>query len=324
MKMSYKIALVASLALLIVVVFLTVNSDDNPEADTQTADTTTNDDKPDRPTLMDRPTGSEQNRTLKNTSSGNGPATKPGKSLVDDVRNRLKAADQPDNTEDTTPDTTSVAATDESEAGSSPNAIPLTRTDPSGPSETITTPPDSEPEPAAGVNPSALDAILGNTSTPPANDDKPVVIPPTVVSDTPSDTPAATSAFKGGKYTVQSGDTFSSIADTHYGDESKWFDIAQANPTVDPTRLRVGQELKLPAIEALPEKTEPVPAGPEGVKSYTIRPGDSLSTVAEKFYDDPTLWRTIYNFNRDKIGDNPNAIQAGMVLKVPPRVRGAS
>ena len=73
----------------------------------------------------------------------------------------------------------------------------------------------------------------------------------------------------------------------------------------------------------MPDFAQCSPPGPGGIQTYTIRTGDSLSTVAETYYGDPTLWRTIYNFNRDKIGENPNAIQAGMALKVPPRVQGA-
>jgi len=126
------------------------------------------------------------------------------------------------------------------------------------------------------------------------------------------------------EYTVQPRETFSSIAIALFDDEQRWLDIAQANPLVDPTRLKVGQVLRIPDALGPHPSNEPVPQAPDGVKTYKIRPGDSLSTVAEKFYDDPTLWRTIYNFNRDKIGPNPNAIQAGMNLKVPPRVKGAS
>ena len=145
----------------------------------------------------------------------------------------------------------------------------------------------------------------------------------TSANNTPAPAPTPSVRPIAEQYTVQPGDTFSSIAISHYGTEKHWIDIAQANPLVDPTRLKVGQVLRMPDMSTLPPQTEAVPDAPDGVRTYKIRPGDSLSTVAEKFYNDPTLWRTIYNFNRDKIGPNPNAIQAGMTVKVPPRVKGA-
>ena len=47
--------------------------------------------------------------------------------------------------------------------------------------------------------------------------------------------------------------------------------------------------------------------------------GDTLGTIAQKFYNDPTLWRKIYEANRAAIGDNPDAIKVGMQLRIPPK-----
>ena len=42
------------------------------------------------------------------------------------------------------------------------------------------------------------------------------------------------------------GDTFYSLARTHYGDGKAWQKIASANPGVDPHKLRVGQTIVIP------------------------------------------------------------------------------
>ena len=47
-------------------------------------------------------------------------------------------------------------------------------------------------------------------------------------------------------YTIRKGDTFWAIATREYGNGQKWKDIAQANPSVDPTKLAVGQQITLP------------------------------------------------------------------------------
>lgn len=47
-------------------------------------------------------------------------------------------------------------------------------------------------------------------------------------------------------YTIAKGDTLWSIATREYGSGQKWKDIAQANPSVDPKKLAVGQQITLP------------------------------------------------------------------------------
>ncbi len=50
-------------------------------------------------------------------------------------------------------------------------------------------------------------------------------------------------------YTIQKGDTLWSIAESHYGDGSRWKDILEANPEIeDPKNLREGQEIVLPDL----------------------------------------------------------------------------
>ena len=46
---------------------------------------------------------------------------------------------------------------------------------------------------------------------------------------------------------VVSGETFSDIAQRYYGDPDQWIRVANANPLIDPTRLREGDRLIIPA-----------------------------------------------------------------------------
>ncbi len=155
-------------------------------------------------------------------------------------------------------------------------------------------------------------------------------------------------------YTVRSGDTFEGIAKRQLGRSSRWVDLAQANPLVDPMKLRVGQTLRLPlpapdeatesdtatAIAALDEtETDETPTAagiadaasalttpaapqlpelPEPV-THTVRTGDSLSTIAARYYGDSTRWRAIFDANRDVL-DDPHAVRAGVTLTIPPAV----
>jgi LysM repeat protein len=54
----------------------------------------------------------------------------------------------------------------------------------------------------------------------------------------------------------------------------------------------------------------------EQSRSYTVRPGDTLSSIAKRFYGSPAAWSWLYQVNRSVI-QNPNVIYPGEVLSVP-------
>jgi len=138
-------------------------------------------------------------------------------------------------------------------------------------------------------------------------------------------TPAAAAP---GTYTIKSGDTLSGIATRLYNNEARWVEIAQANPLVDPTRLKVGQVLRLPGASAPASnggaanggaRTAAPAAAAGAAGTYTVKSGDTLSSIALRTLGDRGKWRAIYNLNRQTIGPNENNIEEGMVLKLPPK-----
>jgi len=52
---------------------------------------------------------------------------------------------------------------------------------------------------------------------------------------------------------------------------------------------------------------------------HTLESDETLSHVALKYYGHATkpYWTLIYEANKDKIGDNPNRVRSGLVLKIP-------
>jgi nucleoid-associated protein YgaU len=65
-----------------------------------------------------------------------------------------------------------------------------------------------------------------------------------------------------------------------------------------------------------PPPEEPAPAEPW--QTYTIQPGDTLSVVARQMYGQASLWRIIFEANRDVLTD-PGRVFPGQVLKIPPK-----
>ena len=52
-------------------------------------------------------------------------------------------------------------------------------------------------------------------------------------------------------------------------------------------------------------------------RTYTVRPGDSLSKIAKALLGDAKKWRVLYEVNKDVVGSNPDLIKPGQVLKIP-------
>lgn len=135
-------------------------------------------------------------------------------------------------------------------------------------------------------------------------------------------------------YTIESGDSLSSVALETYGSATKWVEIAQANPLVDPNRLKVGQEIKLPDLDGVGPDVAVTADGdaeaapdddlPRRGATYVIKAGDSLSTIAKQFYGSASKWELIYQANRRTIGGDPGKLKLGAELLIPPPDTGAN
>jgi len=58
---------------------------------------------------------------------------------------------------------------------------------------------------------------------------------------------------------------------------------------------------------------------PPSSQTYTVQAGDTLSSIAQKFYGDGNKqsWRKIYDANKAVIGPDPNQLKVGMILTIP-------
>jgi nucleoid-associated protein YgaU len=52
-------------------------------------------------------------------------------------------------------------------------------------------------------------------------------------------------------------------------------------------------------------------------REYVVQPGDTLRSIAELQYGDAGQWPRIYQANQDVIGPDPDALRAGMQLRLP-------
>jgi len=110
-------------------------------------------------------------------------------------------------------------------------------------------------------------------------------------------------------YTVKPGDTLYSIA-KRYGIEVK--KLASANGITDPDALKVGTVLIIPGVTPIPTLRPVTP--PPGATTYTVKPGDTLSSIARKYGTSPGELQKINQLA------NPNQIRVGTVIVVPGKV----
>lgn len=113
------------------------------------------------------------------------------------------------------------------------------------------------------------------------------------------------------RHRVKKGETLSAIAKRY---KSSVKAIARANGIRNPRKIRAGQVLKIPGgYVALARNSSPtsVTQSDSGVKTHTVKKGQTLSTIA-KMHNRSV--KSITSLNDIK---NPRKIKAGQVLKIP-------
>lgn len=158
----------------------------------------------------------------------------------------------------------------------------------------------TEPEqPPADTNATAPPSM--EATNPPAVDTN----PPPAAMTLPAAAPGAQ------EYVVAKGDTFSSIA-KKTGVTVKA--IEEANPEVQPTKLKIGQKLQIPAPASAPAAAAPsaatMDAGTGGEQTYSVKSGDTLTKIASQFGVTIKALRSENNLTTDKI-------KVGQKLKIP-------
>lgn len=141
----------------------------------------------------------------------------------------------------------------------------------------------------------------------------------TVVLPPPPAPGAAADA--GREYVVKSGDTLEAIARAQMGDGQKWKSIVAANPGINPTNLKIGQKIRIPAGDVpAPKSAAEAPAAASGGASgntYTVQRGDTLVALSRKFYGTDGEWKRILEANKTLLGGDPAKLKPGMKLAIP-------
>jgi nucleoid-associated protein YgaU len=210
------------------------------------------------------------------------------------------------------------------------------------PTVTPTAAPQTRPSSVANVDSDNLhdwNQLLenGSSSGPVATTDTPATQPTemlaaaefpmheTAATTQPTSSAAATSSEAAPHtHVVKSGESLCSIAASVYGDASQYSRIEDANPKVNPNKLRIGTVLVIPDAQdgdkPTREDSTPAPtarAQVDSSKSYRVQSSDTLVAISRKLYGSSSEWEKIYDANRDTIGSNPGRLKVDTVLRLP-------
>jgi len=149
-------------------------------------------------------------------------------------------------------------------------------------------------------------------------------IDPTPHIGTADRQPSAPATPRDRVHHVREGETLFVIAEKYYGNGEYYMSIYEANRNkmTSPNHLRAGVRLVIPnragtirqGTPAPGSESEPAPA--QRYTTYTVKRGDSLSVLAQKFFGTTKALPKLIELNRDKIAD-PDWVPVGTVLKVP-------
>lgn len=83
---------------------------------------------------------------------------------------------------------------------------------------------------------------------------------------------------------------------------------------ISPKRIVLPAKPKEPAKV---QETKRPTTKPKTSKKYTVKSGDCLWTIAQRYYGKGSDWKKIYNANKGVIGSNPNLIYPGQTYTIP-------
>lgn len=152
--------------------------------------------------------------------------------------------------------------------------------------------------PATSGSNTQPDGSSGNNGTTPGGNTRPADNNADVSNG--KDTTLSKDMVYARSYTVKDGDTLRSLAKKFYGKSSKWKKIYNANKDKlsSSKQLKKGMKLQIPAI------------------NYTVKKGDTIKSIAKKYFGANSKWKQVYQVNQDVISPSLK-LKTGQKLVLP-------
>jgi nucleoid-associated protein YgaU len=138
--------------------------------------------------------------------------------------------------------------------------------------------------------------------------------------------PAAQKAPQFRTAKIQDKDTLATIAKRELGSATRYQEILDANPGLNPAKLEKGKDIQIPLAAAPAPKsptdkspvdgTSPADKGSTAEKTYVVKSGDTLAEIAKSQLGASRRWPEIAKANEDTLHGS-TALKVGMKLKIP-------
>jgi nucleoid-associated protein YgaU len=215
-------------------------------------------------------------------------------------------------------------------------------------------PPEKAVEPTVEAAPRSLPTLASTLQGPRSNARDQAAAEGAPTPGTPAPAPVSALVHRRGLepspvdgvwlYTWQSSDTWTSVATHFYGAGHHAEALRVANDEAAPA---AGRRIFVPEFpgatlagtgaarprdaraglrEAPPTPSRPAPSaggsadasGTDGATfiEHRVEPGETLSSISERYYGTPVRWQRIYDANRDRLS-SPNVLRAGQTLRIP-------
>lgn len=139
----------------------------------------------------------------------------------------------------------------------------------------------------------------------------------------PSHQTAPRSTAPSGHYIVQVHDDLWDLAQRLYGDPTQWRRLATANHIGVDATIEPGQMLVVPGVDqAEVTRRTGQPAPDTSERLVVVRPGDTLTRLAQQYLGQASHWRALQQANATLVTD-PDRLEVGWTLHLPPRVPSA-
>ncbi len=129
----------------------------------------------------------------------------------------------------------------------------------------------------------------------------------------PASVPSARSV-----HVVKPGETLGDIAMAHLGTWRRWTEISALNDNIEPSKLRAGMKLALPASARLAASVPSTPArsAPAAATDgrHKLQSGETLSKLAARYLGKADRWPEIAAANP---GLDPNRLHVGTLIAIP-------
>ena len=159
-------------------------------------------------------------------------------------------------------------------------------------------------------------AFVDTTNTPAPTSSPPAVVTAPAVVEAPTPPPAAPAGVT--DYTIVKGDILANIATKLHVSVKA---ITDANPGIEPTKLKIGQKIHIPAPAAPAAPTAAAGAPAEnpnavGEQTYKVKSGDNLTKIATQHGISVKVLRAANGLKTD-------SIKVGQTLKIPAKAASA-